>query len=58
MHLEGGHETYGTSLLNILKQAVRRRMFSPGYIGIIETRGSLVARLRRILDGSLRLLRD
>ena len=54
-HLEGGHETYGTSLLNILKQAVRRRMLAPGYIGIIETRGSLVARLRRILDANRKL---
>ena len=56
----GGERTaYGASLVSVLKASARRRMLTPGYVGIAEPPGSVSARVRRILDGrrtlSLRL---
>ena len=54
-HLQGDAETYGTSLLNVLRQAARRRLLTPSYVGIAEPRGSIAHRLRRILDTNRKL---
>ncbi len=52
----GGERTaYGASLLSILKASARRRMLTPGYVGIAEPPGSVAARVRRILDGRRKL---
>ena len=36
-YLEGDHQTYGTSLVNVVKQAARKYLLAPGYVGIVET---------------------
>lgn len=48
-------EAYGNSLLSIIRQATRRRMLAPGFVGIIENKRSLARRLRRILDTKRRV---
>ena len=57
--LPGQRESYSASLLNIVKQGAQRQFFTPAYVGIVETSGSLAQRLQRILNGkrtlSLRL---
>jgi len=50
LHLGEDREAYGRSLVSILGQSARRHMVAPGYVGILETRGNLKHRLRRILD--------
>ena len=54
-HLGGEREAYGNSLLSVVKQAARKRVLAPGYVGIVETQGSMARRLRRILDANRRL---
>jgi hypothetical protein len=54
-HLGGEREVYGNSLLSVVKQAARKRVLSPGYVGIAETHGSIASRLRRILDANRKL---
>jgi len=54
-HLGGEREVYGNSLLSVVKQAARKRVLSPGYVGIVETKGSIAGRLRRILDANRKL---
>ena len=48
--LEGRRESYSASLLSILRQGVQSRFFTPAYVGIVETPGSLGRRLKRIVD--------
>jgi len=54
-HLGGEREVYGNSLLSVVKQAARKRVLTPGYVGIVETKGSIAGRLRRILDANRKL---
>jgi len=55
-HLKGKVETYGSSLLNVLKGSINRHLVAPGYVGIAETGAGLQKRVQRILD-ERRLLR-
>jgi len=54
-HLDGQPSAYGSSLLSVVKQARRRRLLAPGYVGIVETDRSISQRIRRILDPRRRL---
>jgi len=49
-HLGGERQTYGHSLMSVLKLAARRSLLAPGYVGIVETKGGMAGRLQRILD--------
>ena len=53
--LHGQGESYSASLLSIVKQGAQRQFFTPAYVGIVETTGSLAARLKRILDTKRKL---
>ena len=54
-HLGGERQTYGDSLMSILELAVRGSLLAPGYVGIVETKGGMAGRLRRILDARRKL---
>ncbi len=47
--------SYGASLVSVLKASARRRMLTPGYVGIAEPPGSVASRVRRILDAKRKL---
>lgn len=43
-------DCYGTSLLNVLRGAARRRLVAPGYVGIAEDGSTVKRRVARIMD--------
>jgi beta-lactamase regulating signal transducer with metallopeptidase domain/protocatechuate 3,4-dioxygenase beta subunit len=53
--LPGQRESYSASLLSIVKQGAQRQFFTPAYVGIVETTGTLAVRLKRVLDTNRKL---
>ncbi len=51
-HLDGPREDYGDSLLSVVKSASRPRILAAGYVGVMEGRGRIMQRIRRIVDSN------